>query len=105
MAWFGQRWDAPAFEDAPEVPVPLGAECPGCGELVDEDDTGITMPYVTEDFGVRRCAYHIECHLRSILGSVAHQERRCSCYGGTDHDGSSRDDARALLEWLTRHRS
>jgi hypothetical protein len=98
IAWFGRHLDAPAYEDAPEVEVPLGATCLGCGELVDEYDAGITMPYVDAGFEVQRCAYHVECHLRSVLGGVAHLERRCSCYGGKDHDGHSREEARALLD-------
>lgn len=104
MGWFGTRWDAPAFEDAPEVPVPFGAECLGCSELIEADDAGITMPYITHDMQARRGAYHLECHLRSILGSVAHLEHRCSCFGGGGHDGYSRADARAVMEWLDRHR-
>lgn len=106
LAWFGVRWDAPAFDDAPQVPVPLGAEClGGCGELIDEGDTGITMPCVTADLGVQRGAYHLECHLRSVVGSVAHLEHRCSCYGGTEEGGFSRAEARAVMEWLIRNRN
>lgn len=29
---------------------------------------------------------HYECQLRSILGSVGHQLKQCSCYGGTRED-------------------
>lgn len=29
---------------------------------------------------------HTECSCRSIIGSVAHQEHRCACYGGSGED-------------------
>jgi hypothetical protein len=29
---------------------------------------------------------HYECSLRSVIGSVGHQQRRCSCYGGDQED-------------------
>ena len=30
--------------------------------------------------------FHHECFVRSYAGSVAHQERRCSCFGGAGED-------------------
>lgn len=44
--------------------------------------------------------YHRECQLRSTLGSVGHQLRRCPCYGGDLEDPpelSKRDAARAAV--------
>lgn len=32
--------------------------------------------------------FHLECFIRSIVGSVAHQTRQCSCCGGTGEDDS-----------------
>jgi hypothetical protein len=29
---------------------------------------------------------HYECGLRAALGSLGHQRRRCSCYGGEEED-------------------
>lgn len=51
-------------------------------------------------------AWHDECGLRSIIGSVGHQERRCSCFGGTEEDppGLTRREAAvaaALLFYTT----
>lgn len=105
LAWFGERWDAPAFEDAPEIPVPAGEPCLGCEEEIALDDSGITMPYVSSTEEASRGAYHIECYLRSILGSVAHLEKRCSCYGGTDSEGYSREESRAVMDWLRKERT
>lgn len=117
--FFGQRWYAAAYADAVEVPVPLGAPCLYCEELIDEDDSGVFIGYVggtTEQ--VRRWAQapnesdpprllqvpvHIECQLRSILGSVEHLTKRCSCYGGTEPDGTTREQAKATLAWLREH--
>lgn len=48
--------------------------CAWCGE-------GFTQGEAIEPGGV-----HYECGLRSAIGSVGHQRRRCSCYGGEDED-------------------
>lgn len=104
MAWFGRRLDAPAYDDAPQVPVPFGSECLGCGELIEQRDDGITMPYMTGT-QVLRAAFHTECHLRSVMGGMAHMEKRCSCYGGVAHDDSSRAEAKAVLGWALTHGS
>lgn len=29
---------------------------------------------------------HYECGLRSAVGSIGHQQRRCFCFGGTEED-------------------
>lgn len=47
--------------------------------------------------------WHRECAARSVLGSVAHLEFRCSCFGGNQTDGdppgyTRRQAARASLE-------
>jgi hypothetical protein len=31
---------------------------------------------------------HYECGLRAALGSLGHQRKRCSCYGGAEEDPS-----------------
>ena len=44
---------------------------------------------------------HVECIARMVLGSVAHQKRECSCYGGTGEDDpllSKRENARLAFE-------
>lgn len=72
-AFFGKRWDAPAFDDAEEIEVPLGAVDQLCGELIDEGDSGTVM------LGLG--PVHIECWLRMGLGSPAHVLGVCSCTG------------------------
>lgn len=46
---------------------------------------------------------HIECGLRSAAGSVGHQTRQCSCYGGTREDPpgmTRREAARAAMTYF-----
>lgn len=61
-----------------QVATPVGAPCILCGEAVAEGDTG------TVDAGGR--VTHHECAMRGITGSVGHQLRRCSCFGGKQED-------------------
>lgn len=98
--FFGLRWNAPAFEDAERVATPVGLDCLYCEEPVAEGDSGIITPAMLTADSVQMLPVHIECHLRSLLGGLAHLEQRCSCYGGGEHDGHTRDDARAVLSWV-----
>lgn len=105
LQWFGVRWNAPIMEEAPEIPVPVGYRCLYCEEVITTDESGVTMPSI-EAAGTTRRPIHIECFLRSTLGSVAHQEQRCTCFGGTAEDSddrSYREQARELMSWLIEH--
>ena len=61
----------------------------------------IILPHeVMPDF--KECREHWECMMRSIAGSVAHQQGRCSCYGGMGEDDenlSARENARAAARY------
>jgi hypothetical protein len=77
--------------------------CAWCGEVILEGEaTAIKLVGCDHRF-------HRECMLRSIVGSVAHQTRRCSCYGGTEDDPpglTKREAARKAFELFTlTHRS
>lgn len=74
MRYFGERWDAPAFDDAVQVDRPVGAVCTPCGEPIAEDDSGT--------FWGDGKPVHIECWLRMGVGGPNHLLRKCSCYGG-----------------------
>jgi hypothetical protein len=76
MQWFGQSWGAPINEDCPETDVPLGATCIWCGELVDEQDSGVVYS--------NGPVAHFECFIRQGVGGVNHQLGRCTCCGGTE---------------------
>lgn len=89
--FFGERWDAPAFDDATEIPTPVGERCLDCDELIAEGDSGTMTPAIikTEDgYGSEIRAQHIECHLRHFLGSPAHIMGQCSCSGGEEPEDS-----------------
>lgn len=51
---------------------------------------------------------HIECEVRSIVGSVGHQQEKCSCFGGTEEDPpdmTQREGAWAAYELFHRETS
>jgi hypothetical protein len=51
--------------------------CPWCEEPILDGET-LAPNYVQPT--------HYECGLRGALGSVGHQRKRCSCYGGDEED-------------------
>jgi hypothetical protein len=106
--YFGRRaWGDAVFDHRLRMPTPVGEECLHCGEPIAEGDAGIVMPCIElgEDGHARapKRAQHRECFLRTMVGSVAHQEGRCSCFGGKDEDEdppgmSKREAARAACQ-------
>lgn len=87
------------FSDDP-VPVPVGERCLHCGEPIAAADTGFITPYIDRSGGCAARAFHRECMLRNVLGSVGHQRKKCSCYGGTEEDPpgmTKREAARAAV--------
>jgi hypothetical protein len=74
--------------------TPTDARCAWCAEPILEGEDGIEHP--------NGSCEHIECFIRSIVGSVIHQNHRCPCYGGSkDHDEKGipkRAAARAAFE-------
>jgi hypothetical protein len=73
--------------------------CQWCDEAVTEDELRMG------DAEVNRSgqAIHIECGLRSAIGSVGHQRRLCSCHGGDQEDPpgmTRREAARAAMEYF-----
>ncbi len=68
-------------------------ECAWCGELVEPGEQSAAFS---------REPMHRECGFRAVMGSVAHIERRCSCFvpgsEETDPPGLSlREAARAAM--------
>lgn len=80
MKYFGHMYTAPMYLDAAEVPVPINAECIHCLEKFEPGDDGI----MTDD----GAPFHRACFFRTTIGSVAHLQKRCSCYipGSTEED-------------------
>jgi hypothetical protein len=60
-----------------QVAPPIGQACLLCEEAIAEDDIGTIRAGQV---------IHYECQMRSVIGSVGHQLRRCSCFGGTEED-------------------
>jgi hypothetical protein len=94
MRFFGkERWGDPEVE---HMTVPVGAPCFHCSEVFDDGDLGVAMGVLKTNGlgGMTVCdeePYHRECFLRLVVGSVAHQERRCTCFSGTaSEDGEPR---------------
>ena len=90
----------PKFRKEYEVQVvaPVGVPCVLCDEPVAEGDTGT--------INLSGQVTHYECHLRVVIGSVGHQMKRCSCYGGTEEDPpglSQRQAAQAAVEYWYQH--
>jgi len=95
MEYFGYYGGlAPLLSFGRWTNTPANATCVWCGEPIMPGEDGV----IWENAGCE----HIECFIRSIVGSVAHQEHRCSCYGGSDdHEEkgmTKRAAARAAFE-------
>ena len=102
MNWFGTSWGAAVCHDPliPHVQTPVGAICLWCDEPITADDSGIGVPHFDGDSADIRY-HHVECWMRSVLGSVGHQLKLCSCYGGPYEDPPTmtrREAARAAWE-------
>jgi|HubBroStandDraft_1064217.scaffolds.fasta_scaffold32770_4 hypothetical protein len=70
--------------------------CPECGEEIVKGE--MVMPFNNDTI-----LMHYECGLRGIIGSVAHLQRRCSCYVPGSEEGdppgmSKREAAKAAVK-------
>lgn len=103
--FFGERWDAPAFDDAIQRPTPVGETCGLCTEAIDEDDAGTWQTFIELD-GASVKPMHIECWLRQGLGSPAHLRGECSCSGGPEPEDnrSYRDQGREVIRMVFERR-
>jgi hypothetical protein len=104
MLWFGKYYNSPAYDEDEHVPIPLGEKCGWCDEPIGNNDDGFFMSHMTEQT-VSMIAYHRACHMRQIFGSLAHCQRRCSCYvsGSTCTDPpemTKREAAEAVVEYM-----
>lgn len=104
MKFFGRRYSSPVYEEAEEAPTPVGMPCGHCGEVIAPGDDGWLIPH----FGTADCdpvVFHDACHMRSIVGSVAHQAGLCSCYVpgsvcGDDPSLTRREAAKAAADFF-----
>lgn len=88
MEVFGlEPWGPAVDGDCTMTATPVGWKCLRCEEPIAADDDGLIMPYAhAGPGGGRLVAQHRECFMREVLGSVGHQDKKCSCYGGTEED-------------------
>lgn len=103
MLYFGKFYLGEHWDDNPTIAPPPMA-CFRCGEWIELTDSGVVQSLVSME-GPACIAYHHECHARMVLGSLGHQQRRCSCYGGTEEDPPEmtvREAAKAALAFFRR---
>jgi len=86
-------------QDEAQVDTPVGQRCILCDETVVDGDIG-TISSSSQ-------IAHYECQLRSVIGSVLHQQGLCTCLGGgieEDENISYRQSARqAAAYWARNH--
>ena len=78
--WFGDK-EKPWGERCshmPYVDTPIGQKCLHCEEVIVQGEEGEIM--------LDGRPIHRECLVRSVMGSVGHQKKTCSCYGGSEGD-------------------
>lgn len=75
MKYFGRVHGCPL--DMERIDPPNCAPCTHCSEPITGADDGFALPVVGETV---LAAYHRACFMRRVIGSVAHQQKRCSCY-------------------------
>ncbi len=94
MKLFGM--EGPPGFDGSFVATPVGRDCEYCDELFVEGDRGLLLP-------PGDLAFHVECFLRTVFGSVGHQRNECSCHGKLDtseDNMSARDAARRATAYF-----
>lgn len=104
MRRFGQNWGS---SELPRVPTPIGWPCVWCSEPIEKDDKGIILPQLNGQGIAAQAAYHRECFLRQVVGSLAHQTKKCSCFGGAGEDDKNltkREAAKKATAFFERKR-
>lgn len=100
MKYFGRLR---SVDECERAETPVGKPCAFCEEPIEAGDDGWLMPSIgTKE---REIPFHHACQLRTILGSVAHQQRRCSCFVsgsacGDDPTLTRRQAAQAALGYF-----
>ncbi len=96
--WFGKApWSKMCLQ-MEQVDVPVGEICLHCDETIKENDEGEMIGSLE---GLR--PIHRECLIRSLVGSIGHQQHKCSCFGGNEEDPtnvSKREAARIAANYF-----
>jgi len=114
--YFGKAWNPNIDKHHPQVPTPVGSACSYCEEEVVEGDQGFIIPHgqaITQNeegvFDQMVAVFrpvHLDCFLRQIYGSVGHQKKTCSCFGGKEEDPegmTKREAATAAVRMYESH--
>lgn len=80
MKYFGELANDLGLERSE---TPVGEACGWCEEAIAPGDSGLMIVHLGAEGPDNHRPLHRNCYLRWIAGSVAHQRRVCSCYGGT----------------------
>lgn len=103
MLFFGRPGLGDSWE-CETLPAPPPMVCFRCAEWIAPTDLGVVQSLVSME-GPACIAYHYECHARMLLGSLGHQQGRCSCFGGHEEDPPDmtvREAAKAALAFAQR---
>jgi len=94
--FFGSKWDAPATDDAPQAPTPVGQQCYLCEREIVEGDQGWIRAMGKEIDGKLvgvPAPVHRGCEMGTTIG---HTFGFCSCTGWDDYY----ERGKALIEHL-----
>jgi len=93
MKYFGPECSMKEGETL--VDTPVGVQCIYCESPILAVEMGTLEPMGP---------LHYECHMRMIVGSVGHQLKQCSCFGGTleDPEGLTKREASIVAYKLYR---
>lgn len=89
--YFGERVNFAWCYEMEPTETPVGQRCAHCGEMVKDGENGVVSPMgrmVAGELTATEEPWHVECWMRSLMGSAAHIARRCSCYvpGASESD-------------------
>mgnify|MGYP001602716130 CR=1 FL=1 len=99
--WFGDKPWGQICNSLEQVPAPIGELCLFCEELIAQGDDG---ELICSGDGLK--PVHRECLLRMVVGSIEHQQGRCSCHGGNEEVKlSKRESAIAATKYFEANNS
>lgn len=112
MFWFGEPWPSAELrasvceDDGYRIGTPVGESCLLCGEAILQGHQGVHFASVIDlDELIGKpvagsAAYaHIECHFRSIVGSLSHWEGKCHYIGQCNDESVKTYREEALEVW------
>lgn len=80
VSYFGEPWPSTLCDESAQSRTPVGTACIHCGESIVDGDSGVFYSNETPT------PAHRNCFLRAVIGSVAHIQKRCSCFVPGSHE-------------------